>query len=203
MDDIQAPNTTTTTTQAITIPEWKRVLPAPLNNKTKTLQRIIVPGPDGSTVQVYLLGTAHVSMDSSKDVQLLLDCIQPNVIFLELCDQRIGMLLTTPPKSNNTTTTTTTSTITDDEEQQEPPTGKKRWWQRHNDNKKKTAAAPKQPKSLYATAASLLTNMQQDYADSLNVELGGEFSCSYFFSNFLFTSVAQHYFFFVPCLCFR
>jgi pheromone shutdown protein TraB len=149
------------------IPEWKQRLPAPLNQKTKTLQRILVPGPGGRCVEVYLLGTAHVSIDSSREVRSLLEAVQPTVLFLELCDQRIPMLVAkTPPKTEvedpeaaATTTTTTT---------------KLNLWQRIRQPRR-----PKEAKSMYGMAASLLTNMQQDYAESLDVELGGEFRAAY------------------------
>ena len=135
------------------IPEWKQNLPAPLNNKTKTLQRITVPGPGGRVVEVFLLGTAHVSIDSSRDVRLLLETIKPSIIFLELCDQRIPMLVV--GKTDNTTKTTE----------------KVSFW-------KRLRQSP-ESKSMYSVASSLLTNMQEDYADSLGVELGGEFRVAY------------------------
>jgi pheromone shutdown protein TraB len=133
------------------IPEWKRNLPFPLNKKTKTLQRLAVPGPGGKIVEVYLLGTAHVSCDSSRDVKLLLESIDPNVIFLELCDQRIPLLVASKPEN---------TTAKEEEEQ------KTSLW--------KQLRQP-ESKSLYGMAATLLTHMQQGYATSLGVELGGEF----------------------------
>jgi pheromone shutdown protein TraB len=154
-------NTTNSSSAVILIPEWKQKLPAPLNNKTKTLQRILVPGPRG-VVEVYLLGTAHVSIDSSRDVRLLLETIQPNVIFLELCDQRIPIMMMEKP--DNTTTI------------EEEPKGN--FWKR-----RKQRRSQKQPEkgknSMYAMASNLLTSMQQDYAGSLGVELGGEFRVAY------------------------
>jgi pheromone shutdown protein TraB len=162
----------------INIPEWKRRLPAPLNNKTKTLQRIIVPGPQNRKVEVYLLGTAHVSKDSSRDVRLLLETIEPNVIFLELCDGRVGMLIAPPPSATTTPTTdetNNTGTTT--------PTKKgffRRLFRRGPKQPPSSEASSKpQPKSMYTAAATLLTNMQQDYASSLGVELGGEFRVAY------------------------
>lgn len=147
---------------AIIIPEWKEKLPFPLNNKTKTLQRIVVPGPAGRVVEIYLLGTAHVSKDSSRDVELLLEEIKPGVLFLELCDQRVPMLVAPPPKEQ-----------TDDSVRHE----KKRWWKRRRRGEKQDG----KPKSMYSMAATMLTDMQQDYANSLGVELGGEFRTAYNF----------------------
>jgi pheromone shutdown protein TraB len=132
------------------IPEWKRNLPSPLNEKTKTLQRLAVPGPGGKIVEVYLLGTAHVSSDSSRDVKLLLESISPDAIFLELCDQRIPLLVASKPDN---------TTVKEEEK-------KTSLW--------KQLRQP-ESKSLYGMAATLLTYMQSDYATSLGVELGGEF----------------------------
>ena len=42
--------------------------------------------------EVYLLGTAHVSKDSCEDVKTLMESIKPDVLFVELCNQRIGIL---------------------------------------------------------------------------------------------------------------
>jgi pheromone shutdown protein TraB len=154
-------NNTNSSSAVVTIPEWKQRLPAPLNNKTKTLQRILVPGPRG-VVEVYLLGTAHVSIDSSRDVRLLLETIQPDVIFLELCDQRIPMMMKEKPDN-------TTNIV---EEEVKGP-----FWKRRRQPRKEKPE--KGPKSMYAMASNLLTSMQQDYAGSLGVELGGEFRVAY------------------------
>jgi pheromone shutdown protein TraB len=165
-----------TATTTSSVPDWKRRLPFPLNNKTQTLQRIIVPGNSGRSVEIYLLGTAHVSTDSSRDVRLLLDATEPDIIFLELCDQRIPMLVmppAAPPQKQNTTK------------------DKVGFWQRFQRKPRKspeevTATTDDQEqdvvkptKSMYSVAATLLTNMQEDYAQSLGVELGGEFRVAY------------------------
>ncbi len=162
---IQTPNesavSSNTTNETATLPEWRKQLPIELHNKTKTLQRIIVPGPNGCRVEVYLLGTAHVSTDSSRDVRMLLDAVSPSVLFLELCDQRIPMLLTPPPQPTINA--------------QEP---KKGFWAKFGRKNHRTIP-PEESRSMYGMAAGLLTNMQQDYAQSLGVELGGEFRVAY------------------------
>ena len=170
------------------IPLWKQQLPFPLNNKTKSLQRILVPGGDprsssGSScdVEVFLLGTAHISTDSSRDVRLLLESVEPDVIFLELCHQRLPLLETadTSDDDNNDNN--------DQQQQQEeenpnskPATG---WfWNRWRKNKASSKNKSKQridTRSLSSVASSLLSNMQGDFADSLEVELGGEFRAAY------------------------
>ena len=157
----QQPLANSTKTSDKIIPRWKQQLPYPLNNKTQTLQRIIIPGPRNRTVEVYLLGTAHVSIDSSRDVDLLLEFVDPSVIFVELCNQRTSMLLTPDRSESN-------STITKE---------KKRWW--HRLKKPKRHDAGEGAKSLNGMAASMLTTMQKDFADSLGVELGGEFRVAY------------------------
>lgn len=81
------------------VPAWKRELPPDLQKKKHTLKRVVIPGANGCRVEIYLLGTAHVSIDSSKDVRLLLEAVEPSVLFLELCDQRIPMMLTMPPST--------------------------------------------------------------------------------------------------------
>jgi pheromone shutdown protein TraB len=133
------------------VPEWKRNLPYPLNEKTNTLQRLAVPGPRGKIVEVYLLGTAHVSRDSSRDVKLLLEHVNPDCIFLELCYQRMPCLVASKPDN---------TTVKGEEEK------KTSLWKQL-----------RQPgnKSLYGIAANLLASMQQGYGTSLGVEVGGEF----------------------------
>lgn len=46
--------------------------------------------PDGS--QVYIIGTAHFSLQSVKDVQAVIRETQPNAVILELCDERAALL---------------------------------------------------------------------------------------------------------------
>jgi pheromone shutdown protein TraB len=134
-----------------------------------------------------LLGTAHVSTDSSRDVRLLLEAVQPDIIFLELCDQRIPMLVVSPP------TPVSKNDITASRQAE-----KVGFWQRLRRKGRKSKESemalneecsnnedsnrnnnPPSRKSMYSVAASLLTNMQQDYAESLGVELGGEFRVAY------------------------
>ena len=161
----------------IVIPGWKQALPPPLNNRTKTLQRIVVPGPSNRVVEVYLLGTAHVSKDSSQDVRLLLENIDPDVVFLELCDGRIPMLLSPPPAPVPSEEKRKAA-----DNQQHSQQNKKGFfgWLRRPRSSSSEESPPAPPhRSMYGTAATLLTKMQQDYATSLDVELGGEFRVAY------------------------
>lgn len=132
-----------------TVPDWKKGLPEPLPSR-RTLERIHIPLTSNTKVTVYLLGTSHVSNDSSADVRVLLNASQPDVVFLELCDQRINMLA--PPI------------------QQEgfPPNAT--FW----DRVKMVQQSSGMSKSS-AIGTVLLTQVQDDYAESLGVELGGEF----------------------------
>jgi len=75
---VETTNGKSQNTTSSNVPLWKQKLPFPLNNKTKTLQRILIPGgghPKGKDVEVFLLGTAHVSKDSSRDVRQLLESV--------------------------------------------------------------------------------------------------------------------------------
>ena len=103
-----------TTTDAVEIPEWKKQLPPPLCHKSsKTLKRICVPYQN-HVAEIYLLGTAHVSNDSSRDVQLLLETLHPHVIFVELCDQRTALLEDPPQVLQNLTKQSNNTTGTND-----------------------------------------------------------------------------------------
>jgi pheromone shutdown protein TraB len=141
------------------IPEWKKQLPMPLCHKSnKTLKRIRVPYQN-QVAEIYLLGTAHVSNDSSRDVKLLLDTIQPNVIFVELCDQRTALMEDPPQVLQN---------LSGNKEKNVPFFQKIQELQKTTNNSK-----------LQCMATVLLTSTQEEYADSLGVELGGEFRAAY------------------------
>ncbi|MED6143054.1 hypothetical protein PIB30_003337 [Stylosanthes scabra] len=45
--------------------------------------------------QVYLIGTGHVCQKSVADVQRLVSVMKPDLVFLELCQQRQGELTST------------------------------------------------------------------------------------------------------------
>jgi pheromone shutdown protein TraB len=146
------------------IPEWKKQLPPPLCHKSnKTLVRIRVPYQN-QVAEIYLLGTAHVSNDSSRDVKLLLDYLQPNVIFVELCDQRTALMEDPPQVLQNLSS----SSRSNNKQNKIPFFQKVHELQKSNNNSK-----------LQCMATVLLTSTQEDYADSLGVELGGEFRVAY------------------------
>ena len=152
--------------ETIEVPEWKERLPAPLCHKSnRTLQRISIPYQD-QTAEIYLLGTAHVSNDSSRDVKLLLQSLHPDVIFVELCDQRTSLMEDPPEvlqqmKYNQTNHNSNQTTV---------PT----FW-----DKVKEVQLQSNNSKFQCMATVLLTSTQEEYADSLGVELGGEFRAAY------------------------
>lgn len=186
----------TQNTRCKDIPLWKQQLPFPLNNKTKTLQRLLIPGGDSQTereasadvgcdVEVFLLGTAHVSKDSSRDVRQLLECVKPDAIFLELCHQRLNLLESSEEND-------TAETDNNDLEECIQTSNETRgfWKQCHaffrfgekaprKKNRKNDENKRIDTRSFSSIASSLLSNMQGEYADSLDVELGGEFRAAY------------------------
>ncbi|PIA31870.1 hypothetical protein AQUCO_04700012v1 [Aquilegia coerulea] len=46
----------------------------------------------GGSCQVYLVGTAHVSQESCREVEAVIRYLKPQVVFLELCSSRVGIL---------------------------------------------------------------------------------------------------------------
>eukprot|EP00531_Pseudo-nitzschia_arenysensis_P006897 CAMPEP_0116137026 /NCGR_PEP_ID=MMETSP0329-20121206/12040_1 /TAXON_ID=697910 /ORGANISM="Pseudo-nitzschia arenysensis, Strain B593" /LENGTH=465 /DNA_ID=CAMNT_0003631937 /DNA_START=41 /DNA_END=1438 /DNA_ORIENTATION=+ len=176
------------------IPPWKQQLPFPLNNKTKTLQRLLIPGGDNPTgrdtagigcdVEVFLLGTAHVSKDSSRDVRQLLECVKPDAIFLELCHQRLNLLESSEENDAQE------ADNSNPEECIQTSNETRRFWKQCRTffrfgkktprmNKKNDDNKRIDTRSFSSIASSLLSNMQGEYADSLEVELGGEFRAAY------------------------
>ncbi|KAJ8763724.1 hypothetical protein K2173_003506 [Erythroxylum novogranatense] len=47
---------------------------------------------EGGTCDVYLVGTAHVSQESCREVQTVISLLKPQVVFLELCSSRVAVL---------------------------------------------------------------------------------------------------------------
>jgi pheromone shutdown protein TraB len=154
------------------IPSWKAALPAPLCNKgPQALQKLSIAG----NIDIYLLGTAHVSNDSSADVQLLLSQVDPDCIFVELCDARMSLM------ENHS------SLVNGDASGQENPAPKQgkvswreRWRRRGTVHANHNPTTNNSPGNWFQTmSAALLTRVQEDYAEKLGVELGGEFKCAH------------------------
>lgn len=80
---------------------WRYSLPTKLrDNQGAPLHRVIIQPqswskscPGNATVTVYLLGTSHVSRTSCQDAELLMDHVRPDCLFVELCSQRVGLML--------------------------------------------------------------------------------------------------------------
>jgi pheromone shutdown protein TraB len=125
------------------------IIPDYLRRKS-TLKKIAL----GGTV-IYLLGTAHVSNDSSADVQALLNAVRPDAIFVELCDARTS-LLERPTQQPIRTNTSSSSFMNRVRETMQVQGGSR----------------------LQAMSTVLLTSVQEEYANTLDVELGGEFRCA-------------------------
>jgi hypothetical protein len=78
--------------------DWRKTLPKGLRNeKGAPLHRMEID--DG--VILYLLGSSHVSRDSCDDAKLLMQHVRPDALFVELCSQRVGLLLDPPTPSEN------------------------------------------------------------------------------------------------------
>lgn len=149
-EEILTKNNTTRPEVSASLPNWKRNLPAPLCDKgPKTLQRLRL----GTSI-IYLLGTAHVSNDSSAETALLLGAVDPDCIVVELCDARVPLLEGGSEKEQNETN--------------------KSFWEKVKLNQETTNST-----RLQSICTLLLTSVQQDYADDLGVELGGEFRCAH------------------------
>ncbi|KAL0283544.1 UNVERIFIED_CONTAM: hypothetical protein Sangu_2883600 [Sesamum angustifolium] len=68
----------------------RKVLPPEFSRSTVKLTCDSVA--EGGECDVYLVGTAHVSTESCREVQAVIDFLKPQVVFLELCSGRIAVL---------------------------------------------------------------------------------------------------------------
>ena len=78
--------------------DWRQSLPSKLrDNKGAPLHRLVARSQAGNeTVTIYLLGTSHVSRTSCLDAELLMEHVRPDCLFVELCSQRVGLMLPQP-----------------------------------------------------------------------------------------------------------
>ena len=157
---------------------WREQLPHQLKERRGTLHRLLVPMPraasrlkeqvdsngvDDNIVEIYLLGTSHVSKDSCEDARLLVEAVCPDVLFIELCHQRLALLADD-----------TTGGGSDNAKQPEGGTNENTT----PEKTKQQSKAEKQPRGM-SWSAGMLTKIQQDYATKLGVEIGGEFREAY------------------------
>lgn len=67
-----------------------RVLPDELTKNVVFLK--CESSAEGGSCDVYLVGTAHVSKESCREVQAIISYLKPQVVFLELCASRASLL---------------------------------------------------------------------------------------------------------------
>ncbi|KAG6604847.1 TraB domain-containing protein, partial [Cucurbita argyrosperma subsp. sororia] len=70
--------------------EQSRVLPEELSRSVVVLT--CETADEGGICDVYLVGTAHVSQESCREVQAVISYLKPQVVFLELCSSRVAVL---------------------------------------------------------------------------------------------------------------
>lgn len=142
-------------TTNLIIDGWRKPLSLQLQNRKGALQYIRIPVGMTSrnnsliTCQVYLLGTAHISRESCVDSRQLLELVQPDCLFMELCHQRLDMI--------------------------EDKLGNMENNRSKNDAKRKDQANNLGISRTAAFGSMLLSKIQGDYANKLNVSIGGEF----------------------------
>ncbi|KAK9284252.1 hypothetical protein L1049_023421 [Liquidambar formosana] len=70
--------------------EQRKVLPEELSRSVVVLSSESTA--EGGSCDVYLIGTAHVSQESCREVQAVISFLKPQVVFLELCSSRVAVL---------------------------------------------------------------------------------------------------------------
>ena len=137
---------------------WRNELPEQLQKRRGALFKFLIPtgvdSPNGNMCEVYVLGTAHVSKDSCEDVKLLMEHVRPDVLFIELCNQRINILEDSPEINAN-----------EEGNKDKSVSEMTKEIMMHNPDMNKAAAL----------SSVLLSKVQGDYAAKLNITIGGEF----------------------------
>lgn len=153
---------------------WRLNLPFTLQQRRGSLHRILIPSNKKNErsndeipyCELYLLGTAHVSKDSCEDARLLMNHIKPDVLFVELCNQRTAILEddeNVVKISSNEGDGDSSSNSNSEEKKSVSQLTKEIMI--HNPGMSKTAAL----------SSVLLSKIQGDYAEKLGVNIGGEF----------------------------
>ncbi|XP_031251315.1 traB domain-containing protein-like isoform X2 [Pistacia vera] len=70
--------------------ETKKELPEELSKSVVFLT--CESSAEGGTCDVYVVGTAHISQDSCREVEAIIDYLKPQAVFLELCSSRVAIL---------------------------------------------------------------------------------------------------------------
>ncbi|GAV81304.1 TraB domain-containing protein [Cephalotus follicularis] len=68
----------------------RKELPEELSRSVMTLT--CDSAAEGGTCDVFLVGTAHVSEESCREVKAVINYLKPQVVFLELCSSRVAVL---------------------------------------------------------------------------------------------------------------
>ncbi|XP_030544287.1 traB domain-containing protein-like isoform X1 [Rhodamnia argentea] len=68
----------------------RRTLPEELSRSVVVLT--CESSAEGGTCDVHLVGTAHVSEESCREVEAVISYLKPQVVFLELCPNRVALL---------------------------------------------------------------------------------------------------------------
>lgn len=68
----------------------RKVLPEELSRSVMMLT--CDSSANGGICDVYVVGTAHVSSESCQEVEAVINFLKPEVVFLELCSGRVGIL---------------------------------------------------------------------------------------------------------------
>jgi pheromone shutdown protein TraB len=155
--------------QQINQTSWRMEMPSLLRQKgAKTFQKLQL----GKSCVIYIIGTAHVSNNSSYEVRQLLEHVNPTCIFVELCEERIPLLesVASHNHSNHSQISTTATTITTNNSQIKKSSFRERM---------KQTQESQGGSLLQSISTVLLTSIQEDFASELSVELGGEFKCAY------------------------
>ncbi|XP_040370254.1 traB domain-containing protein isoform X2 [Rosa chinensis] len=68
----------------------RKVLPEDLSRSVVVLT--CESSAEGGVCDVHLVGTAHVSVESCREVEAVISFLKPEVVFLELCSSRVAVL---------------------------------------------------------------------------------------------------------------
>ena len=131
---------------------WRLNLPTTIRDR-QHFKRLVI-----DDTEVYILGTSHVSADSCDDVRILMNHLKPDVLFIELCPQRIPILF----QENDD--------LKIDEGKLDENAGFFETMKNLQSNGMSRAGA---------LSTILLTKVQGDYADKLGVKVGQEFKEAY------------------------
>ncbi|KAF7823121.1 traB domain-containing protein [Senna tora] len=100
------PNVETLSESMVRIDEPAEVTVSPFLDTVGSDQRTVLPEElsrnvvfltcestaEGGVCDVYLVGTAHVSQESCREVEEIINFLKPQVVFLELCSSRVSVL---------------------------------------------------------------------------------------------------------------